>query len=594
MAKGDQKQQAANTNQLQGTLSGNSQNLWDQYNTAAGTAGTDYNSIMQGYRNFAANPFGNPNAMGGNVLQPNSTGGSNTGGAPINLGSSPADSNTVAAFVKAHGITDPGLVNYYVTQINSKSDGLQSGNADYWSQKIAQDPSLGGSGGSGGFGGFNSAAYGGYQNFANGGGQIAFDPEFRGALSSALAGYGSFASDGGFSPQAIQDIRARAIGPTRSIYSSAQANIDRQRALQGGFSPNYTAATAKLTRDLSSQISDANVNADASIAQMIQQGKEFGISGQGNVGLQGGGLQAQIDQFNKNLQLQGLAGMSGLDEFGANLGYNYDALNQAKQIAGAQLSLGGLQGASSLYSATPGQASMFLNGALNSQGQQVNLQGQANNLATQQQGFPYAQTISGIGTGIGAASQIAGMGGAGTAANIGTNAAMTGAGGGAIGGDIAGAGGTAAALSPADAAIAAGPAATGISAGASPALAGTTGAGVGSGSSAGSALSGAGGYAAGIGIPAGIMAGINSYTGGPSPYSTGNSPLGIFGGGAGNVDPYSIQHDQQTASDLLNQYGPDSPLYVQFIGSHPWATGGNGSYGAPDNSDYSALAARQG
>lgn len=92
--------------------------------------------------------------------------------------------------------------------------------------------------------------------------------------------YGGFAQTGGFSPQDIQDLRARAIAPTRAVYANAQSNIDRQRSLQG-YSPNYTAATAKLTRDLANSTSDANVNANASIAQAVQQGKLAGMQGEG-------------------------------------------------------------------------------------------------------------------------------------------------------------------------------------------------------------------------------------------------------------------------------------------------------------------------
>ena len=99
------------------------------------------------------------------------------------------------------------------------------------------------------------------------------------AFQPQRAGYQEFANTGGYSPQDIQDLRARAISPTRAVYANAQSNIDRQRALQGGYSPNYTAASAKLSRDLSSSISDANVNANASIADSIRQGKLAGLGG---------------------------------------------------------------------------------------------------------------------------------------------------------------------------------------------------------------------------------------------------------------------------------------------------------------------------
>lgn len=99
------------------------------------------------------------------------------------------------------------------------------------------------------------------------------------AFGQQRAGYSDFAQTGGYSPSDIAAIRARGIAPTRAVYANAQSNIDRQKALQGGYSPNYTAATAKLTRDLSQSVSDTNVNVEASLADQIRQGKLAGLGG---------------------------------------------------------------------------------------------------------------------------------------------------------------------------------------------------------------------------------------------------------------------------------------------------------------------------
>src|SRR5438093_3530252 len=138
-----------------------------------------------------------------------------------------------------------------------------------------------------------------------------------------MSDYNQFAQTGGFSPQAIQDIRARAIAPTRAVYANAQSNIDRQRALQG-YSPNYTAATAHLTRGLSDAISDANVNANASIAQLIQQGKLAGLGGMRDVyGTTPGATSMygqQLGQSNQQqLALQELQNQLGLGLIGSQI-----------------------------------------------------------------------------------------------------------------------------------------------------------------------------------------------------------------------------------------------------------------------------------
>lgn len=104
-------------------------------------------------------------------------------------------------------------------------------------------------------------------------------PRSEGEHDEILSGYRGFAGDGGFSPDAIRDIRARAISPTRAIYANANRDISRQRTLQGGYSPNYTAAKSQMARNMSSQISDQNQNANAGIAQMQQQGRLAGLGG---------------------------------------------------------------------------------------------------------------------------------------------------------------------------------------------------------------------------------------------------------------------------------------------------------------------------
>jgi len=158
-----------------------------------------------------------------------------------------------------------------------------------------------------------------YNSFLNGASNYSLNP--------ALNTYGEFAQTGGFSPQNIQDIRAEMIAPIRGVYSNALDAVNRQRNLQHGYSPNYTAATAKMARDQAYSTADATTNANAQIAQLIQQGR--------------------------------LAGAGGLAQ---------TSLGARGQDVGA---LGGMTGA---YSATPGLASTFGNQVLAAGGQ--DLQGQ--------------------------------------------------------------------------------------------------------------------------------------------------------------------------------------------------------------------------
>lgn len=81
------------------------------------------------------------------------------------------------------------------------------------------------------------------------------------------------ATTGGFSEGDVSDIRARGISPIRSIYDSAERGLSRQKALSGGYSPNYGAASAKMARESSNLISQKTTDVNAGIAEMIQRGK---------------------------------------------------------------------------------------------------------------------------------------------------------------------------------------------------------------------------------------------------------------------------------------------------------------------------------
>lgn len=202
----------------------------------------------------------------------------------------------------------------------------------------------------------------GYQSMYGGAGSLANNSSVMNPLNSAISGYQNFADTGGFSPQDLADMRARAVAPVRSIYANAQAGIDRQRSLQNGYSPNYTAATAKMAREGSAGAADALTNANAGIAGQVQQGKLQGLQGLGNSAQ----LEASIAQIDNQLKQAGLAGMTDVEK---------------SQLASE---LGGYQGLSNLYSATPGMSNMY--------GQQLQ--------TANQQGLDLAQLQNQLGLGL--------------------------------------------------------------------------------------------------------------------------------------------------------------------------------------------------
>lgn len=184
-----------------------------------------------------------------------------------------------------------------------------------------------------------------YGNVANGGLNTSMSPQYKGNVDSAISGYQDFANTGGYSPQDIAAMRARGESQVRSVYDSAQNNIDRAKLLGGGGGlPNYAAATAKLTRDQSQSTSDADTNLEAQLADQIRQGKLSGLSGLGSLGSSQEGLQNQIDQSNNTNRLAGLSGL----------------------LSGNQQGLSALSGMNSAYGTAPGAASMYGNQLSNS------------------------------------------------------------------------------------------------------------------------------------------------------------------------------------------------------------------------------------
>lgn len=162
---------------------------------------------------------------------------------------------------------------------------------------------------------------------------------------TGLNNLNSLASNGGYSDQNIQDLRARGVSPIRSVYASAQRNIDRQRTLQGGYSPNYTAATAKLTRDEAQQVGDANQNVNAGIAQNV-------ASNRLSIAPSAASLSAEMDRQRQAVESENAAAVNRANELNAQM------FQSAKQSGfGNQFST--IEGMKSLYGATPGLTSLF-------------------------------------------------------------------------------------------------------------------------------------------------------------------------------------------------------------------------------------------
>jgi hypothetical protein len=148
----------------------------------------------------------------------------------------------------------------------------------YWKGKMMADTNAGGLG--------PDANYVKQKMMTPEGAPAGSGPQQGGALGTAqgqsadiMGRYGQFADTGGFSPADLANIRARAVSPVRAVYANAQANLNRQKAIQGGYSPGFAAATGRMAREQGQAVSDASTGAESNIAQMVQSGKLAGIGG---------------------------------------------------------------------------------------------------------------------------------------------------------------------------------------------------------------------------------------------------------------------------------------------------------------------------
>lgn len=159
-----------------------------------------------------------------------------------------------------------------------------------------------------------------------------------GARQPAIQNLAGLAQTGGYDAAGLADLRERAISPIRSIYAGANRDVDRQRALQGGFSPNYAATKAKMARELSSGISDQMRNVNADIAERVASGRMAAASPYANILNAQAGAEDEASQFNRqivpNMKLNALQGMTSL--YGTTPALVNTFGNQALQAAQLQ------------------------------------------------------------------------------------------------------------------------------------------------------------------------------------------------------------------------------------------------------------------
>jgi hypothetical protein len=122
-----------------------------------------------------------------------------------------------------------------------------------------------------------------------------------GDVTSSLSKLSDLATTGGYSEADKADIRARDISPIRSIYANAQQETERARALGGGYSPNFNAVTAQMSRDEANKIGDVTTAANAGIAQNVASNRIAAAPAYASASANANAAQTAADQRNADI-----------------------------------------------------------------------------------------------------------------------------------------------------------------------------------------------------------------------------------------------------------------------------------------------------
>lgn len=189
-----------------------------------------------------------------------------------------------------------------------------------------------------------------------------------GEMNTAFGTLGEYARTGGLSGDEISELRARGVSPVRAAYANAMREMNRNKSIQGGYSPNYNAALAKMTREQSDRMAGALTDVNAGIAEMRQKGRLAMAPQYANLAAGENELQANIGSRN-TAALNEVALANAINKLRAQeasrsgrLG-TLDALTRLT-TSGQDQRLGALSGMTSLYGTTPALANTFGNQAL--------------------------------------------------------------------------------------------------------------------------------------------------------------------------------------------------------------------------------------
>ena len=166
--------------------------------------------------------------------------------------------------------------------------------------------------------------------------------------AATIAGTGALtdlANTGGYSEAGKSDLRARGIAPVRSIYATAQENLNRKKNLSGGYSPNFAAASGKMAREMADIIGQKETDVNAGIAQNVASNRLQAAPALAAAGEEQDRARMAREQANTEIVNQ-------INQLNETIRLQVQAANNSNLLASAE-------GMKSLYGTTPALTQMF-------------------------------------------------------------------------------------------------------------------------------------------------------------------------------------------------------------------------------------------
>lgn len=99
-------------------------------------------------------------------------------------------------------------------------------------------------------------------------------------LQPIQQGYSDLATTGGFSPREKEAFLRRSTAPANAVYSNARDQLQRQKALSGGYTPGFGASASRITRQAANVGSEASLSGNVELANQIRAGRTAGLAGE--------------------------------------------------------------------------------------------------------------------------------------------------------------------------------------------------------------------------------------------------------------------------------------------------------------------------